>query len=115
MTDRPDPPSDQRSTLRLLRVAIALVVVAGLGMTAWLIDKAVLNPDVRAKRPSWFEGGIFDVPFWVPLILTVVLGAAAVVYVYARAAKRLKAGEDLFGNSYRERARREAETKRTGD
>lgn len=88
---------------------MALVVVAALGMTAWLIDKAVLNPDVRAKRPSWFDGGAFDVPFWVPLILTVVLGAAAVVYVYARAAKRLRSGEDLFANGYRERVRRRAE------
>lgn len=102
-------PTETRRALRLLRIAMALVVVAALGMTAWLIDKAVLNPNVRAKRPSWFEGGVFDVPFWLPLILTVVLGAAAVVYVYARAAKRLRAGEDLFGQSYRDRARRNAE------
>ena len=98
-------PTETRRTLRLLRVAMALVVVAGLGLTAWLIDKAVLNPDVRAKRPGWFDGGAFDVPFWVPLILTVVLGSAAVVYVYARAAKRLRDGEDLFGQSYRDRTR----------
>lgn len=96
----------------LLRIAIALVVVFGLGMTGWLIDKALLNPDVRAKRPSWFEGGLFDVPFWAPLILTVVGGSAAVVYVYARAAKRLSEGEDLFANSYRERARRSPEAER---
>lgn len=102
MTDR----TETRRVLRLLRIAIALVVVTGLGMTAWLIDKAVLNPDVRAKRPSWFEGGVFDVPFWVPLILTFVGGAAAVVFVYARAAKRLREGEDILGNSFRDRQRR---------
>lgn len=105
---------DERAQpLRLLRAAIALVLLFGVGATVWLVDKALLNPDVRAKRPSWFEGGAFDVPFWLPLILTVVLGAAAVVYVYAKAARRLKAGEDLFANSYRERVRREAEAKRT--
>lgn len=108
-------PADTRHVLRLLRTAIAIVVVAGLGMTAWLIDKAVLNPDVRAKRPSWFEGGPFDVPFWVPLILTVAGGAAAVVYVYARAAKRLRSGEDLFADGYRERVRREADAQRRAD
>lgn len=92
--------------LKLLRIAGALVVVFGIGMTVWLVDKAVLNPDVKAKRPGWFTDGIFDVPFWLPLILTIVGGAACVVYVYARAAKRLRNGEDLYGNSYRDRIRR---------
>ncbi len=101
-------PTDPAAPLRLLRVAIALVVVAALGLTAWLVDKAVLNPDVRAKKPGWFEGA-FDVPFWLPLVLTVVVGAAAVVAVYAKAMRRLKAGEDLYGGRLRERQRREAE------
>lgn len=100
----PDP-TDPNVPLRLLRGAAALVVLFGLGMTVWLIDKAVLNPDVKAKRPSWFADGVFDVPFWVPLILTVVGGAACVVYVFARAARRLRRGEDLYGNSYRDRVR----------
>ncbi len=103
--DTPDGPDPAR-LLRLLRVAAALVVLFGLGLTVWLVDKAVLNPDVRARRPGWFTGGAFDVPFWLPLIATVVGGSAAVVYVYLRAARRLKSGEDLYGNSYRERARR---------
>ncbi len=98
------PPS--HGPLKLLRIAAALVVLFGLGMTAWLIDKAVLNPDVKAKRPSWFADGVFDVPFWVPLIVTVVVGAACVVYVYVRAARRLQSGEDLYGSSYRDRIRR---------
>lgn len=98
-----NPPTDP---LKLLRIAGALVVTFAVGMTVWLLDKAVLNPDVRAKRPSWFTDGVFDVPFWAPLILTIVLGAAAVVYVYARAARRLRDGEDLYGNSYRDRIRR---------
>lgn len=92
--------------LKLLRAAAALVVVVALGMTAWLVDKAVLNPDVKAKRPSWFETGVFDVPFWLPLIVTVVGGAACVVYVYVRAARRLREGEDIFGESFRDKQRR---------
>lgn len=99
-TPSPDGP------LKLLRAAAALVVLVGLGVTAWLVDKAVLNPNVKAKRPSWFETGVFDVPFWLPLIVTIVGGAACVVYVYVRAARRLREGEDLFGNSYRDKQRR---------
>ena len=92
--------------LKLLRVAGALVVLFAVGMTAWLLDKAVLNPDVKAKRPGWFADGVFDVPFWAPLILTIVGGAACVVYVYTRAARRLRDGEDLHGESYRDKQRR---------
>ena len=95
-----------KGPLKLLRAAAALVVLVALGMTVWLIDKAVLNPDVKAKRPSWFETGVFDVPFWLPLIVTVVGGAACVVYVYVRAARRLREGEDIFGESYRDKQRR---------
>lgn len=100
-----DNAPDVKRLLRLFRLAAALVVLFGLGLTVWLVDKAVLNPDVRAKRPSWFADGVFDLPFWLPLIVTVVGGSVAVVYVYVRAARRLKSGEDLYGNSYRERAR----------
>lgn len=99
-------PTPPEGPLRLLRIAAALVVLAALGVTAWLIDKAVLNPDVKAKRPLWVETGAFDVPFWLPLIVTVVGGAACVVYVYARAARRLRDGEDLYGASFRDRQRR---------
>ena len=98
-------PTDNTGILKLFRVAAAVVVVFALGMTAWLVDKAVLNPDVRAKRPSWFEG-VFDMPFWVPLILTVVLGSAAVLYVYVRASRRLRDGENIRANSFRDKQRR---------
>ena len=98
--------SSSNDLLRLLRIAGALVVLFALGMTVWLLDKAVLNPDVKAKRPGWFANGVFDVPFWAPLILTIVGGAACVVYVYTRAARRLRDGEDIYANSYRDRIRR---------
>jgi H+/Cl- antiporter ClcA len=97
-----------RNPIKLLRIATALVVLFALGLTAWLVGAAVLNPDVKAKRPSWVETGAWDVSFWLPLIATVVGGAACVAYVYVKAARRLREGEDLFGNSYRERAKRGA-------
>jgi hypothetical protein len=100
--------SANRTPLRLLRGAIAIVVVFAIGMTAWLIDRAAANPDVRARQPGWFEG-IFNMPFWLPLILTFVLGAAAVIAVYAQAARRLGRGEDLHANSFRARKWRELE------
>lgn len=100
------PPDDHRSTLRLLRAAIVTVVVFALAGTVWLVDKAVLNPEVRARKPRWFEG-VFDMPFWLPLILTFAIGTAAVIFVYVRAARRLRAGEDLFGQSFRARKWRE--------
>ena len=96
---------DLEGLQKLFRVSSAVVVVFALGMTVWLVDKAVLNPDVRAKRPSWFEG-VFDMPFWLPLILTVVLGSAAVLYVYVRASRRLRDGEDIRANSFRDKQRR---------
>lgn len=97
-----------RSTLRLLRIAIAVVVVFAVGMTAWLVDKAVGNPEVRARQPGWFEG-VFNMPYWLPLILTVAIGAAAVIAVYVAAARRLGSGEDLHANSFRARKWRELE------
>ena len=98
-------PTNSASILKLFRAAAAVVVAFALGMTVWLVDKAVLNPDVRAKRPSWFEGA-FDMPFWLPLIVTVVGGSAAVLYVYIRAARRLRDGEDIRANSFRDKQRR---------
>jgi hypothetical protein len=107
--------SSSKGPLKLLRIATALVVLFALGMTVWLVDTAVLNPDVKAKRPSWVETGAFDVPFWLPLIVTVAGGAACVAYVYVRAARRLREGVDLYGDSYRDRVRRGDTNETPGD
>jgi len=92
----------------LLRAAIGLVVVFAVAGSVWLVDKAVLNPDVRAKQPGWFEG-FFDMPFWLPLILTFAIGCAAVIAVYIKAARRIRAGEDLQAQGFRARKWRELE------
>lgn len=104
-------PSPERSPVRLLRAAVVAVAVFAVLGTLWLAQRAFLNPDVRARRPRWFEGTL-DLPFWLPLIVTFVLGAAAVVYVYARALRRVGQGEDLFANSYRARKWRELQERR---
>jgi len=94
--------AEPRSPLTVLRAAIAVVVAFTVAGTVWLVDKAVLNPEVRARKPGWFEG-VFNMPFWLPLILTFVLGAAAVIAVYVKAARRIRAGEDLYAQSFRQR------------
>jgi hypothetical protein len=99
-------PGSTLQPLRLLRSAIALVAVFGLAGTAWMLDKALRNPDVLARKPGWFDG-TFEVAFWMPLILTFLLGCAAVIAVYLKAVRRLRAGEDLYAKSFRRRRREE--------
>ena len=59
------------------------------------MDKALENPDVRLRRPGWADAAGFDFSFWTPLLVTVVVGAGLVFYVFWRAYRRLQAGEDL--------------------
>lgn len=91
------PADSAQHGLRLLRVAIAIAVVLAIGLTTWITDKALSNPDVQTKRPSWLEETTgFSTSFWIPLILTVVVGIGLVVYVFVRAYMRIRAGEDLY-------------------
>ena len=102
MPERPSRSSGdaRRRGLRLLRAALVTVVVMAAGITAWSVDKALENPDVRLKRPGWVEGGTFDFSFWTPLLVTVVVGGGLVFYVFWRAYRRLRAGEDLYARRY---------------
>lgn len=88
--------------MRLFRIAIGTAIAFLIIGTFWMIDTAVRNPDVRARKPRWFEG-FFDMPFWLPLTLTFTIGLLAVISIYVRAARRLKNGEDIFNQSYRKR------------
>jgi hypothetical protein len=89
-----------------LRAAAIAVAVFGIGLSIWLVDKAILNPDVHAKQPRWYVDGMLNLPYWLPLILTVTVGAGCVIWIYLRAASRLRSGEDLVAGSYRDRQRR---------
>jgi hypothetical protein len=101
--DRPSRPGEDARLrgLRLLRLALAGVVLFAVAATAWTLRKAPENPDVRTRRPGWLDGAAgFDVAFWTPLLVTVVVGAGLVFYVFWRAYRRLRAGEDLYARRY---------------
>ena len=107
----PAPRSD--ASLRGIRYLVAalggLLLVSLLG-TAWIVWKAIENPDVRAKRPSWLEDGqAFDASFWSPLLLTVVIGAGIVAWVLWKAYRRLRDGEDLYAQRLGQGLRRRGE------
>jgi hypothetical protein len=95
-------PDDRRAGLRLLRAALVAVAVLGLAVGVWTVDKALENPDVRARRPGWLDAAAgFDAAFWAPLFVTVVVGAGLVFAVFWRAYRRLRAGEDLYAGRHR--------------
>ncbi len=83
--------------LRLIRGAIAGVAAFIVAAGAWIAVEAARNPDVRARRPRWLDAAhAYDVNYWVPLLVTVVVGALLVLAVLIRAGRRLSAGEDLY-------------------
>lgn len=94
----PDASFDARRTgRRLLIFGGTLVFGIAIGLTIWITDKALANPDVRLERPGWLDAALaFDASFWAPLLVTVVGGAGLVLYVFWRAYRRLRAGEDLY-------------------
>lgn len=107
--------SASRRGLRMIRAAIALIAGFAICAGAWIAAQAARNPDVQARRPRWLEGSeAFDVAYWTPLLLTVVVGAALVVLVLVRAARRISAGEDLYARRSGRGTRRRGES-RVGD
>ncbi|GAB5534673.1 MAG: hypothetical protein Rubg2KO_09220 [Rubricoccaceae bacterium] len=109
----PDSPPNAAETRRqrgltLLRAGLAIVVAFIVGGGGWILWKAIQNPDVRLKKPSWVEG-TFDHSYWLPLLIGVFCGAALVGVVLWTAYKRLRAGEDLFANRTGQGVRRRGE------
>lgn len=88
---------------RFLRAAAILTGVVGLGITAWLADKAVRYPEIRAAQ---FEA---RAPLWIPFLLFVLACTALMAYVFVRAARRTESGEDLFAQRHRRRSAKTAE------
>ena len=81
----------------LLKGAAAVIVVAGLGVAAWLVDKALRHPEIRARQFG------YDAPLWIPFALFVLVCVGLVAYLFVRAARRVEAGEDLFAQRHRRR------------
>ena len=109
----PPLPTDDTETRRqrglaLLRAGLAIVVAFIVGGGGWILWKAVQNPDVRLKKPSWVDG-TFDHSYWSPLLLGVFGGAALVGLVLWTAYKRLRDGEDLFAQRTGQGVRRRGE------
>lgn len=101
---------------RLLTGALLLVGSLLLAMATWTVVKALQHPDVRTRRPRWLDQAVgFDVSFWIPLLLTVVVGGGLVAYVLVRALRRLQAGEDLYATRFGRGVRRRGERRLQDD
>ena len=95
---------------RLLLIGAALALVVGVGVMSWIVTTALANPDVRTERPGWLDAAIpFDVSFWIPLAITFGGGIALVVYIFTKAAQRLRSGEDLYNERFGQGIRRRRE------
>lgn len=88
---------DGAAPARLLRGAAVLTTLLGLGIAAWLADKAVRFPEVRAAQ---FDA---SAPLWLPFLLFVLACTGLMAYVFVRAARRIESGEDLFALRHRRR------------
>ena len=89
--------TERLSPAVLLKGAAATIVVAGLGVAAWLVDKALRHPEIRAQQFG------YDAPLWIPFALFVLVCVGFVAYLFVRAARRVEAGEDLFAQRHRRR------------
>lgn len=96
--------------MRMLKGGIAISLLLAIAMITWTVDKALSNPDVQTKRPSWLDSATgFEVSFWIPLFLTISIGVGLVTFVFLRAARRIGQGEDLYANRMGKRVRRRGE------
>lgn len=64
----------------LLRGASWLMAILGAAVAIWLLDTAVIDPDSRIRG---------NLPFWIPFLVTIVAGSAALSLLFRRAARRL--------------------------
>lgn len=105
---------DRISSVRIGR-KLLVGALAGLGLwllasAGWIVWKAIENPDVQTKRPSWFSPDqVFDASFWTPMLLTVVIGSLLVGLIFWRAYRRMRDGEDIYRNRYGRGQRRRGE------
>ncbi len=82
-----------------MKAAAAITVLLGGGLIAWLVDKAIRYPEIKAEQAG-SQG-----PLWEPMIAFVAVCVAGAAYLFLHAARRLDRGEDLFAARHR-RSRR---------
>ena len=83
----------------LLKGGAVVYFFIGAGITAWIIDKAINQPEIQASQFG------FEAPLWIPSALFVVVSMVAGVALLWRAAQRVEAGENLFKQRHRRSAR----------
>ena len=107
MTDLSIHSSGRRWLLRSLWGVVGFVIVT----CGWVVVEALRNPDVRSRRPAWLDQHVaFDVAFWTPLLLTVLVGGGVVGFILWRAFRRMQSGTDLFAQRYGQGVRRRGES-----
>jgi hypothetical protein len=91
--------SSDRVTL-LLRTFSLVSLIFGLALVVWLSWNAVFHPEIQARQFGRFGA---PAPLWLPMILFVAGSMTGISVIFWRAARRVAAGEDLFGNRFRRR------------
>lgn len=86
-----------RSPARLLKGAAVLALTLGALLIAWLIDKAIRYPEIKASQ----LGSV--APLWVPFAIFVGVCVVLIAGLFWYAAGRVEAGEDLFAQRHRRR------------
>lgn len=69
----------------LLRGASWLMALLGAAVAVWLLDTTVFDPISRIRQ---------DLPFWIPFLATILVGATALSLLFRRAAERLFPSEE---------------------
>lgn len=96
-TDDESKPSRFETPARLLKGTVGGLVVLGALLVAWIIDKALRHPEIRASQLGAMA------PLWMPFAIFVTAGMALIARLFWRAARRVEAGEDLFAKRHRRR------------
>lgn len=81
------PRNNPKEAALLLRGAAVLFGVMGLAICAWLADKAIRYPFIRASQFG------YDAPLWTPMIVFIAVCTTAVVLLFVRAARRMTIDE----------------------
>lgn len=76
---------------RLLRRAVAGAAVALVVVVGWVAWEAVQRPDVGASL--YGKGRAYTPSYWGPFLAFCLVALGFVVYIFARALRRLRTGE----------------------
>jgi hypothetical protein len=81
-------------TALLLKGAASVAGVLGLVICIWLADKAIRFPSATASQLG------HTAPLWLPMLVFIAAGSAAVTYLFLGAARRVRTGEKRVHDPY---------------